>query len=274
MDNYAVRRITELQRAVETLRVSVALIKPSTYTIDWIRDQLEADASFSAWIINMLETTPSFYTWIVSALESDASFSAWIVNMLQTNTGFYTWFRNALNADSTFISSLITSFESNLGFNNWLLSTATYSTESFLTLTRTATLSLTGGVVTNITWQTMTRTSNNGTIFQNPFSITLPTATITIPQSGYYLYSFIAFSDVAATKRFFITVNGNTTSLNVNDTQASSRYLYFNAMQYFNTGDTIAIGINPSVTIILSVTGENLTQQSPWFHISKVNAAG
>lgn len=274
MEQYAFRRISEMERAINRLKISVALINPSTYTIEWIRDQLEADPSFSSWIITMLETDPAFYAWIVSALEADVSFATWIVTMLQSNVSFYNWIRDTLKLDSSFISSLITSFEGNLGFNNWVLSTATYSTESFLTLTRTATLSLTGGVVTNITWQSVTRNSNNGTNFQNPFSITVPTATITMPQSGYYHYSFIAFSDVAATKRFFMTVNGNTTSLNTNDTQASSRYLYFNAMQYFNTGDTLSIGINPSVNIVLSVTGENLTQQSPWFHIAKINAAG
>ncbi len=274
MDTYAISRIVELERAVNKLKIAATLVTPTTYTIEWIRDQLEADASFAAWIVTMLETDPAFYTWIVSSLEADTSFAAWIVTMLESDAGFYTWFRDALNVDSTFIESLITSFEGDLGFNNWVLSTATYSTESFITLTRTATQTFTGGVQTNIVWQSVLRNSNNGTNFQNPFAYTPPAANIVIPQSGYYAISFSGYGDVVSTKRFFLAVNGQPFVINVNDNQASSRYMYFNIVNYFDTGDTIAISLTASVTTILAVNAEKGTQQSPILHIVRVNAAG
>ena len=246
MNSYAIQRIIDLERAVEKLKVAQALNSPTTYTIEWIRDNLEADASF--------------YSWIVTSLEADAS--------------FYAWFVNALEADASFISSLITSFEGDLGFNNWITNTATYSSESFITLTRTTTQTFTGGAVVTMQWQSVLRNSNNGTQFQSPFVFTPPNTTITIPQSGYYNISFSGYADVVSTKRFFLIVNGVVSVLNTNDNQASSRYLFFNITNYFDTGDTFAINLQSSVTIILSVTAEKAQQQSPILQIVRVNAAG
>jgi hypothetical protein len=288
MNSYAIQRIIDLERAVEKLKVSQALNSSTTYTIDWIRDQLEADPSFYAWITTSLESDASFYSWLVTSLESDASFYAWfvgaletdvsfyswIVTSLQSDVAFYNWFRDALEADASFISSLVTSFTGNLAFNNWITNTATYSSESFITLRRTATQTFTGGVQTNITWQAITRNSDNGTQFQTAFVFTPPSATITIPQSGYYTISFSGYVDVASTKRFFLIVNGNAAVINTNDTQASSRYMYFSITNYFDTGDTFAIGLIASVTVIMSVTAEKSTQQSPILHVVRVNAAG
>ena len=302
MSNYAIQRISDMERAIEKLKISAALVSPSSYTIDWIRDQLEADPTFYAWIVSSLQadvtfynwfrdaleadptfytwivTTlkadPTFYTWIVTTLEADPTFYAWIVTTLEADTAFYTWFRTALNADATFISNLITSFQGNTGFTNWVKSTATYSKESFLTLTRTATQTFTGGVQTNFTWQSVIRNSNSSAQFQTPFVYTPPSTTITIPQSGYYTVSLSAFSDVASTKRIFLAVNGNATVINVNDTQASSRYIYATFTKYLTTGDTIVLSMQTSVTIIVPVTAENTVQESPILHIVKVNAAG
>jgi hypothetical protein len=246
MEQYAFRRISELERAINKLKISAALVSPSSYTIEWIRDNLEADASF--------------YSWIVTALETDVA--------------FYNWFRDALEADASFISSLISSFEGDLGFNNWILTTATYSSESFITLTRTTTQTFTGGAVVTMQWQSVLRNSDNGTQFQSPFDFTPPNTTITIPQSGYYNISFSGYADVVSTKRFFLIVNGVVSVLNTNDNQASSRYLFFNITNYFDTGDTFAINLQSSVTIILSVTAEKAQQQSPILHVVRVNAAG
>jgi hypothetical protein len=246
MDNYVVQRIVELQRAIEKLKVSIALTKPSEYTIDWIRDNLEADASF--------------YAWIVTSLEADVS--------------FYNWFRDALEADASFISSLVTSFTGNLSFTNWITNTATYSSESFITLTRTATQTFTGSVQTNITWQAITRNSNNGTQFQTPFVFTPPSATITIPQSGYYTIAFTGVADVVSTKRFFLAVNGNPFVINTNDNQASSARMYSLITNYFDTGDTFQLSMTSSATVIMQVNAEKATNQSPILHVVRVNAAG
>ena len=246
MDYHVVQRIVELQRAIEKLKVAMALTKTSVYTIEWIRDQLEAD--------------PTFYAWIVSSL--------------QTDVAFYNWFRDALEVDASFISSLITSFEGDLGFTNWVKSVATYSSESFITLTRTATQTFTGGVQTNFTWQSVLFNSNNGTQFQTPFVYTPPSANIVIPQSGYYTIAFSGVNDVVSTKRFFLAVNGNPFVVNTNDNQASSARMYFNITNFFDVGDTIALSMTSSVTVVMQVNALNGTSQSPILHIVRVNAAG
>ena len=246
MDSYTIKRISDLERAIARLKEAAALTKTSEYTIAWIRDNLEADASFYAWIVTSLEADASFYSWFVTALESDASF----------------------------ISSLISSFEGDLGFNNWITNKATYSSESFITLTRTTTQTFGAGVVTAIQWQAVLRNSDNGTQFQLPFDFPAVSTTLTIPQSGYYTIAFSGYADVVSTKRFFLVVNGVVSVLNTNDNQASSRYLFFNITNYFDTGDTFAINLQSSVTIILSVTAEKAQQQSPILHVVRVNAAG
>ena len=303
MSNYAIQRISDMERAIEKLKISAALVSPSSYTIDWIRDQLEADPTFYAWIVSSLQadvtfynwfrdaleadptfytwivTTlkadPTFYTWIVTTLEADPTFYAWIVTTLEADTAFYTWFRTALNADATFISNLITSFQGNTGFTNWVKSTATYSKESFLTLTRTATQTFTGAVNTNFTWQSVIRNSNSSAQFQTPFVTSgLPSANITIPQAGYYTITFSGVVDVTSTKRFFLSVNGNTLVINTNDNQASSTRMYSSLTNYFATGDVLSFSMTPSVTAVVAVNAENGTNQSPILHIVKVNAAG
>jgi hypothetical protein len=288
MNSYAIQRIIDLERAVEKLKVSQALNSSTTYTIDWIRDQLEADPSFYAWITTSLESDASFYSWLVTSLESDASFYAWfvgaletdvsfyswIVTSLQSDVAFYNWFRDALEADATFISSLVTSFTSNLAFTNWITNTATYSSESFITLRRTATDTFTAGVRKAFTWQSIVRQSNNGTQFQTPFVYTPPSASIVIPQSGYYTIAFSGYSDVNSTKQFFLSVNGNPNVINTNDNQAASRFLYFNITNYFDIGDTIILSLTASVNIVLAVNAEKGSNQSPFLQIVRVNAAG
>lgn len=275
MDNYVVQRIVNLQRAIDKLKVSMALTATYTFTIDFIRDQLEQDPTFYAWIVESLESDASFYAWFVSALEGDASFYSWLVTALEADTAFYTWFRTALNADATFISNLITSFQGNTGFTNWVKSTATYSKESFLTLTRTATQTFTGGVQTNFTWQSVIRNSNSSAQFQTPFVTSgLPSANITIPQAGYYTITFSGVVDVTSTKRFFLAVNGNALVINTNDNQASSTRMYSSMTNYFATGDVIVLSMTASVTVVLAVNAENGASQSPILHIVKVNAAG
>jgi hypothetical protein len=246
MDSYTIKRIADLERAIARLKEAAALTKTSEYTIDWIRDNLEADASF--------------YAWIVTSLEADVS--------------FYNWFRDALEADASFISSLVNSFSLDLAANNWVINTATYSSESFITLTRTATQTFTGGVQTNITWQAVTRNSNNGTQFQTPFVFTPPSPTITIPQSGYYTIAFTGVADVVSTKRFFLSVNGNPFVINTNDNQASSARMYSLITNYFDTGDTFQLSMTSSATVIMQVNAENGTNQSPILHVVRVNAAG
>ena len=246
MDYHVVQRIVELQRAIEKLKVAMALTKTSVYTMDYIRDQLEAD--------------PTFYAWIVSSL--------------QTDVAFYNWFRDALEVDASFISSLISSFEGDLGFNNWIINTATYSSETFITLRRTATDTFTAGVRKLLTWQSVVRLSDNGTQFQTPFAYTPPSANIVIPQSGYYTIAFSGYSDVNSTKQFFLSVNGNPNVINTNDNQTASRFLYFNITNYFDTGDTIALSLTASVNIILAVNAEKGSNQSPFLQVVRVNAAG
>lgn len=246
MDSYTIKRISDLERAIARLKEAAALTKTSEYTIAWIRDNLEADASFYAWIVTSLEADASFYSWFVTALESDASF----------------------------ISSLISSFEGDLGFNNWILTTATYSSETFITLRRTATDTFTAGVRKLLTWQSVVRLSDNGTQFQTPFAYTPPSANIVIPQSGYYTIAFSGYSDVNSTKQFFLSVNGNPNVINTNDNQAASRFLYFNITNYFDTGDTIALSLTASVNITLAVNAEKGSNQSPFLQVVRVNAAG
>jgi hypothetical protein len=246
MDSYTIKRIADLERAIARLKEAAALTKTSEYTIDWIRDNLEADASF--------------YAWIVTSLEADVS--------------FYNWFRDALEADASFISSLVNSFSLDLAANNWVINTATYSSESFITLTRTATQTFTGGVQTNITWQSVLFNSDNGTQFQTPFAYTPPSANIVIPQSGYYTIAFSGVNDVASTKRFFLAVNGNPFVINTNDNQASSTRMYFNITNFFDVGDTISLSMTSSATVVTQVNARNGTNQSPILHVVRVNAAG
>lgn len=316
MDNYAINRIVDLERAVNKLKISAALVTPTTYTIDWIRDQLEADASFSAWIITMLETNASFYNWIVSSLEADTNFYTWIVttlkadatfyswivtsleadtsfytwlinkieadtafytwlvNKLEADTAFYTWFRNALNADATFISALITSFQGDTGFTSWVRSTATYSKESFITLNRSATLSLPLNTITVVTWQqNAVRRSNTNTTFQTDFIYSGPSTNITIPQNGYYNVSFSGATDVATTQRYVLQVGG------VNMVSAynglSAALWSFSTTQYFTTNQVISLALTAvSAAAVLQVNTEWGLNQSPYLHIVKVNAAG
>jgi hypothetical protein len=274
MNSYAIQRIIDLERAVAKLKVSQSLNSSTIYTIEWIRDNLEADAFFYAWIVTSLESDASFYAWFVGALETDASFYSWIVSSLQADVAFYNWFRDALEVDATFISSLVNSFSTSLAANNWIINTATYSAESFITLTRTATQTFTGGVQTNITWQAITRNSNNGTQFQAPFVFTPPSATITIPQSGYYTIAFAGVANVASTKRFYLAVNGNPFVINTNDNQASSARMYSLITNYFDTGDTFQLSMQSSATVIMQVNAEKDTSQSPILHVVRVNAAG
>jgi hypothetical protein len=246
MEQYAFRRIYDLERAINKLKISAALVSPSSYTIEWIRDNLEADASF--------------YSWIVTSLETDVA--------------FYNWFRDALEADASFISSLVNSFSLDLAANNWVINTATYSSESFITLTRTATQTFTGGVQTNFTWQSVLFNSDNGTQFQTPFAYTPPSSNIVIPQSGYYTIAFSGVNDVASTKRFFLAVNGNPFVINTNDNQASSARMYFNITNFFDVGDTISLSMTSSATVVTQVNARNGTNQSPILHVVRVNAAG
>lgn len=246
MDNYVVQRVVELQRAIEKLKVSMALTKTSVYTMDYIRDQLEAD--------------PTFYAWIVSSLQSDVA--------------FYNWFRDALEVDASFISSLVNSFSLDLAANNWVRNTATYSTESFITLTRTTTQSFAAGVLTNIQWQAVTRNSNSSAQFQTPFSFPGVSPNVVIPQSGYYNISLSGSVDVVSTKRIFLAINGNAFVINVNDNQPSSARLYASMTAYLNTGDVILLQIIFNVAVVMSVVAENATNQSPILHIVKINAAG
>ena len=204
MDNYLVQRIVELQRAIEKLKVSMALTKTSEYTIEWIRDNLETD----------------------------------------------------------------------IDFTNWVTSVATYSSESFITLTRITTQSFAASVLTNIQWQAVTRNSNSSAQFQTPFSFPGVSPNIVIPQSGYYNISLSGTVNVVSTKRIFLAINGNTFVINVNDNQASSAFFYASMTTYLNTGDVILLQIIFNVAVVMSVVAENTTNQSPILHIVKVNAAG
>jgi hypothetical protein len=246
MDNYLVQRIVDMQRAIDKLKVSMALTVTTTYTMDYIRDQLEAD--------------PTFYAWIVSSLQSDVA--------------FYNWFRDALEVDATFISSLVTSFTSNLAFTNWITNTATYSSESFITLTRTATQSFTANVAQNFTWQSVIRNSNNGTQFQTPFSYSPPNANITIPQSGYYNISVSGALSVSGTKYFYMAVNGSSFVINTYDNQLGTGRFYFAITNYFDTGDIFNLSMQSSVTANLAVNAEKTSNQSPILHVVRINAAG
>ena len=245
MDNYVVQRIVELQRAIEKLKVSMALTKTSEYTIEWIRDNLEADASF--------------YAWIVTSLETDVS--------------FYNWFRDALEADASFISSLVNSFSLDLAANNWVINTATYSSESYLTLTRTTNLALTSGVGTTITWQSVTRNSTPASQFQTPFPFTAPSTIISIPQSGYYTISLNYTSTVAHTARAVLYVGG-TNVLDMSVDGISNPRHGATITRYFTLGDDVQVALVPSVNTTMTVVASGSTSESPILHIVQVNAAG
>ena len=245
MDNYVVQRIVELQRAIEKLKVSMALTKTSEYTIEWIRDNLEADASF--------------YAWIVTSLETDVA--------------FYNWFRDALEADASFISSLVNSFSLDSAANNWVINTATYSSESYLTLTRTTNQAFTGGAVTTITWQAVTRNSTPASQFQTPFPFTAPSTSIDIPQSGYYTISLNYTSTVQHTVRVILYVGGTSVSDWAVDGALNARH-GATITRYFTSGDTVQVGLIPSVTTTMTVVASGSTSESPILHIVKVNAAG
>ena len=245
MNNYAIQRITDLERAVNKLKISIALVSPSSYTIEWIRDNLEADASFYAWIVTSLETDVAFYNWFVTALESDASF----------------------------ISSLVNSFSLDSAANNWVLNTATYSSESFITLRRTANLALTGGAAIIITWQSVTRNSTPASQFQTPFPFTAPSTIISIPQSGYYTISLNYNSTVQHTVRVILYVGG-TSVLDMSVDNTLNLRHGATITRYFTLGDDVQVGLIPSVTTTMTVVASGSTSESPFLNIVKVNAAG
>jgi hypothetical protein len=233
MDSYTIKRISDLERAIARLKEAAALTKTSEYTIAWIRDNLETDASF--------------YAWIVTSIEAD--------------TAFYTWFRTALNADATFISSLITSFEGVAGFTSWVQSTAA-TTPYYITVRRTATLALPNNTNTIVPWQASNRNSN--------FSFTPTSNTVAIPSTGYYNISFSGITDIQTSQRYILYVGGVGVLSGYN--QALVTNWSFSTTNYYTAGQNVQLGLTSiNGAAVLQVNAESAANQSPILHIVKVS---
>ena len=124
-----------------------------------------------------------------------------------------------------------------------------------LTLTRSATLSITGAGTT-ITWQVEVR--NQG--------FTWSGADITIPTAGYYSIAVIYAASGAHTGIMRLFVNTVNVLSMPGDGLGSVRHAY-NMTRYFQTGDVIQVNVISSVITTMQVTAEGATNESPFIHV-------
>jgi hypothetical protein len=124
-----------------------------------------------------------------------------------------------------------------------------------LTLTRSATLSITGAG-TIITWQVETR--NNG--------FTWSGADITIPTAGYYSVSVIYASGGSHTSTMRLFVNAVNVLSMPSEGLGSIRHA-FTMTRYFQTGDVIQVNVISVAASTVQVTAEGTTNESPFIHV-------
>jgi hypothetical protein len=130
-----------------------------------------------------------------------------------------------------------------------------------LTLTRTATLSITTAGTT-ITWQSEIR--NNG--------FTWSGTTITMPTSGFYNLSIAFRASVASTVYTSLIVNTIAVS-RMADSGANQNKLSVIAMRYFTAGDTLSILMDCVANFTLNLNAENVADESPIFHIVQLTGS-
>lgn len=130
----------------------------------------------------------------------------------------------------------------------------------YLTLTRTATLSV-GGAGTIITWQSEDR--GNGIAWSG--------SVITIPSDGYYLIDVAGnWSSGGAQTYGRVYVNGIMVERMVNHYQASIVEFRVMAMRHFTAGDAVEIQLLNGAARTLLVTAYDTQSNSPYLHITKV----
>ena len=130
-----------------------------------------------------------------------------------------------------------------------------------LTLTRTATLSITGAGTT-ITWQAETRGQG----------ITWSGADVTIPTTGFYTFSLIYAASGSHTGIMRLIVNTINILSMPGDGLGSTRHAY-NMTRYFTAGDVIQFSVISSVFTTMQVTAENAANESPFLHIVQLTGS-
>ena len=140
---------------------------------------------------------------------------------------------------------------------------------SALTLSR-GTLNFTANVEQLITWQTLVRNTTSTTT-QIPFSITVPTTQITIPQTGYYQISLYVSYSVNSTSAMRISINGQLATARIALT-ATQQLQSYHLMQYFTANDYFEVLLTFFTSSgSIQTNLEKNVNQSPFLYISRIS---
>ena len=188
------------------------------------------------------------------------------------SAGMYTWIGRIATYTSATSVTLAASY-TGATITNSLFHTAfnpgTILYPSALTLSR-GTLNFTANVEQLITWQTLVRNTTSTTT-QIPFSITVPTTQITIPQTGYYQISLYVSYSVNSTSAMRISINGQLATARIALT-ATQQLQSYHLMQYFTANDYFEVLLTFFTSSgSIQTNLEKNVNQSPFLYISRIS---
>lgn len=189
------------------------------------------------------------------------------------STGAFVWVGRILVFISATSVTLSTSYSgSAITDQSFHLSTApglgTTLYPSALTLSR-QTLTFATNVFQIIPWQFLTRNTTDSTT-QVPFSITLPTTQVPIPQTGYYVITMYLSFSVATTTAAYMGINGQFSMGRIDNPTILKQIHTYTFVQYFLQGDYFELGLQVAANCDLQTNLERTANQSPYLYVARI----
>lgn len=134
-----------------------------------------------------------------------------------------------------------------------------------ITLTRTSTFTMAANAFTTVTWQSQVRGQG----------ITWSGSTITIPTSGYYLWSLQYSVSAVANGYFQLQIGGTTIahSVPIVSSVIPTTLQAASLTRYFDTGDAVTLRIYSVAAVTVNVNATGSANESPILNVIQLTRA-